>query len=518
MAGNLCLVLHAHLPFVRHPEHENFLEENWLYEAITECYLPLLQMLEGWERDNLTAQITFTLSPTLCAMLDDPLLQSRYLRYLDGLIELADKEIHRTLFEPALNRLAQRYHERLNGLRSYYLAKQSQLLPEFRRLQDAGRIEIITCAATHAVLPLLKNSHAVRAQILVARDDYVRCFGRPPLGIWLPECAYAPELEPALVESGLRWFITESHGVLNATPKARYALFAPILTERGLSVFGRDMESAKQVWSRNEGYPGDPRYRDFYRDIGYDVDLDYVQEHLPVRGHRGFTGLKYHAISKQAYEPDLARQAVQQHAGHFLQARRDQIRKLNDVMDTPPVIVSPYDAELFGHWWYEGPDFVDQLVRQAQAHTSELKFASPGAYLKTKPILQVAAPSPSTWGEGGHLHVWLNEKNHWMYPHLSVAQERIHELAVTVRETTRLMERALRQAGRELLLAQSSDWPFIIRTGTSPEYATRRFREHIAQFTTLYEQIRGGQVAVDFLENLEQKNNLFPQLDWRHWS
>src|SRR5438477_4780428 len=191
MAGYLALVLHAHLPFVRHPEHEKFLEENWLFEAITESYLPLLRLLEGWQREGMDAPLTLTLTPTLCSMLQDSLLQDRYARHLDQLIELAEKEIQRTHWEKPFHELALFYHDRFRGLREAYRGCAGDLIGQFRRLQDRGRLEIITSAATHALLPLLANHPpSLRAQILTGRDHYRSCFGREPRGIWLPECAY----------------------------------------------------------------------------------------------------------------------------------------------------------------------------------------------------------------------------------------------------------------------------------------------------------------------------------------
>src|SRR6185436_12306363 len=154
MQGFLALVLHGHLPFVRHPEHERFLEENWLFEAITESYIPLLQIIQSWQRDGVNAPLTLTLTPTLCSMLQDPLLQERYARYLDLLVELAEKEVQRTQWEKPFQELALFYRQRFRGIREFYAGCGRNLLKEFTKLQDAGALEIITCAATHALLPL----------------------------------------------------------------------------------------------------------------------------------------------------------------------------------------------------------------------------------------------------------------------------------------------------------------------------------------------------------------------------
>jgi 1,4-alpha-glucan branching enzyme len=522
MQGHLFLVLHAHLPFVRHPEHEKFLEENWLFEAVVETYLPLLEVFEGWRRDGMDTRLTMTLSPTLCAMLRDPLLQDRCLRHLDGLVELAGKELHRTQWEPPQRALAEFYHTRFCALRAAYLRHGRDMVGAFRKFQDAGRLEIITTAATHAVLPLLAaHPQSARAQILVARDHYRECFGRDPRGIWLPECAYADGVEHVLQEADIRWFITDTHGVLHATPRPRYGVFAPVFTENGIAAFGRDLDSAKQVWSKHEGYPGDPNYRDFYRDIGFDLDFDYVRPHL-AGDARTFTGIKYHAIGgdgdKRVYDRRAALETAARHAQHFLEARMAQVARLAQIMDRPPAILSPYDAELFGHWWYEGPEFLDYFVRKAHFDQRVFRLGTPQEYLRENPTQQIARPGASSWGEGGFWKVWLNEHNAWIQPHLDVAQARMTELARRFPGAEGVIARALQQAARELLLAQSSDWPFILRTGTSPEYARRRVKDHLLRFIALYEQLIEGGVDEAQLAEMERRDNLFANVQPCYWA
>ena len=530
--GHLALVLHAHLPFVRHPEHPRFLEENWLFEAITETYIPLLQVMEKWQRDGMQMRLTFTLTPTLCAMFQDPLLQERYTRYLDELLELTEKEIQRTLWEKPFHQLAQFYHRRFRAIADYYRDCQGDLVGAFRKLQDSGLLEIAMCAATHALLPLLaQHPPSLRAQILVGRDQYRNCFGREPRGIWLPECAYSDGIEAILREASLAWFIVDSHGLTQARPRPRYGLFAPILTPNGVAVLGRDSASARQVWSRQEGYPGDSRYRDFYRDIGFDLELDYLRPHLAAPGQRSFTGIKYHRITgagptKEVYCRDDALRAVDAHAAHFLTARIDQIHRLAGVMQRTPLVVSPYDAELFGHWWYEGPEFLDLFVRKAYFDQKTFTFVTPSEFLRQHPTHQVASPASSSWGEAGYYQMWLNEKNEWIYPHLRAAQERMTDLArqfggphvPPATEPGPLVLRALRQAARELLLAQASDWPFILQTGTSPDYARKRVTEHLQRFGKIHTQILQGQIDPAWLADIEVRDNLFAEVDLRYWN
>jgi 1,4-alpha-glucan branching enzyme len=522
MQGCLSFILHAHLPFVRHPEQEKVLEESWLFEAITETYVPLLQILEGWRRDGMETPLTLSLSPTLCTMLADPLLQRRYDHHLSSLIALAEKEIHRTHWDRGFRELAWMYHHRFTTIRETWDACRNDLVAAFRKLQDDGRIEIITTSATHALLPMLaSHPSSVRAQILTARDHYRGCFGRDPAGIWLPECAYVDGVESFLQEANIRWFVLDTHGVLHARPRPRYGTFAPVFTPNGIAVFGRDYDSSRQVWSQREGYPGDPRYRDFYRDIGFDLDFDYVQPHLPAPDSRGFTGIKYYRITgsatKEIYDRGAALHAAGEHARHFLDERVAQISRLAGLLDRPPLIVAPYDAELFGHWWYEGPEFLDYFARKLFYDQKVVALITPSAYLHRFPTNQIAAPSASTWGEEGYLRAWLNEKNEWIYPHLQIAQERMNALAKKHGRAGGLKARALKQAARELLLAQASDWPFIMRAGTSPEYARRRFKDHLLRFISLHDQISATGIDEKWLAEIESRDNIFPDVDWSYW-
>jgi 1,4-alpha-glucan branching enzyme len=518
--GYLALILHAHLPFVRHPEHEYALEEDWFFESVLETYLPLLQNLENWRRDNLRVRLTITLSPTLCAMFRDTLLQERCLRHLDELLELAEKEVYRTHFQPRFNELAVFYRERFQAFRALYLSLGRDLVRGFGAYEDAGLLEIITTAATHAVLPLVQHGPSVRAQVMVARDFHRACFGRASRGIWLPECGYATGLEQTLHEAGLRWFVTDAHGLLHARPRPRFATFAPVLTATGVAAFGRDMESARQVWSRHEGYPGDPRYRDFYRDIGFDLESEYIKPHLVVPEKRAFTGIKYHRVGGpgEIYDRKEALEAARGHAAHFWESRIAQTHRAKELMQHPPVLVCPYDAELFGHWWYEGPEFLDALVRTACAGKDNLVLVSPDDYLEQHSRLQVATPASSSWGEGGYWRMWLNEQTEWVFRGLRPAQERMTGLVDSLAKPTPLQTRGLKQAGRELLLAQASDWPFILRTGTSPEYARNRVETHLSRFATLYDQLKKGRLREALLHEFEATDNLFPELDYRYWS
>jgi len=521
--GYLALVLHAHLPYIRHPEQERFLEESWLFEAVAECYLPLLKVFDGWSRDSMPWRLTITLSPTLCAMLRDPLLQDRCGQYLDRLVELAGKECMRTRWDKSFQPLAHHYQQRFASLRDAYHACDRDLVAAFARHQTEGHLEIITTAATHALLPLVaSHPPSLRAQIHVGRDSYRQHFGIDPRGFWLPECAYAEGMDEELQKAGLRWFITDTHGLLHARPKPRYGVFAPIFTPHGVAAFARDLDSSRQVWSKEIGYPGDPRYRDFYRDIGHDLDLDYVRPYMATPEARSFTGIKYHAITgvgedKRVYDRGAALQAAADHAAHFLDQRMQHVDQLAAIMERPPILLAPYDAELFGHWWFEGPEFLDMLVRKIVYDQNTIALVTPWQHLHEHPTQQVAEPSASSWGEEGYYSMWLNESNQWIYPHLRVAQDRMTELVRTHPNPKNLTLRALQQAARELLLAQSSDWPFILRTGTHPEYAKARVTDHLVRFIALHEQLTTTHVDGFWLDRVQASDNLFTDIDVNYW-
>ncbi|MBN2711664.1 MAG: DUF1957 domain-containing protein, partial [Planctomycetes bacterium] len=286
-SGYLSIVLHGHLPFVRHPEHPVFLEENWLFEAMHECYIPLLRMMDRLASDGVEFRLTLSLSPTLCEMLADELLMERFDRHVDNLVSLCEKEILRTEDNEDLNRLARMYHERFVATREHFNNVYARnLIGAFRYHQDSGGLEIITCAATHAFLPLVRSPRCVRAQIRMGANSYRRHFERDPAGIWLPECAYVHGLDQELAAEGIRYFFLDSHGLLFGVPRPKYGNFAPVYCRTNVAAFARDIESSKQVWSAETGYPGDPDYREFYRDLGYDAEEEYIAPHIHPDGFR----------------------------------------------------------------------------------------------------------------------------------------------------------------------------------------------------------------------------------------
>jgi 1,4-alpha-glucan branching enzyme len=519
--GYFALILHAHLPFVRHPEHERFLEEDWFFEALTETYLPLLDIFEELARSGIHFRVTLSLTPPLLSMMTDPLLQNRYVRYLDERLKALAGERARTAHDAYFHPVVQYYTHRYEHLRRRFIEHDHlDVTQAFRRLMESGQLEIITCAATHGYLPLLSvNPESVYAQLSMAVRTHQRILGRRPRGIWLPECGYAPGIDRVLNEFGIEFFILDSHGVLNADPRPKYGLHRPIRTPGGPAAFGRDFESSKQVWAAEEGYPGDPVYRDFYRDAGFDVHEPHIQA-LHHAGVPTFTGLKYHRITgktdwKEPYHPGWAREQAAVHAGHFMFNRQKQVEWLAGVFDRPPIIVAPYDAELFGHWWFEGPQWIDFLFRKIAFDQNDVKTILPSEYLDRFGDLQPASPIECSWGAGGFHEVWLNGSNDWIYPYLHAGAERMSALARRFQHAEGQLRWALDQAARELLLAQSSDWAFIMKTGTSVDYAVRRFKTHIHRFDRLANMIEYNGYDDGYLHQVAWCDSIFPDMDYR---
>jgi 1,4-alpha-glucan branching enzyme len=520
--GYLNFVLHAHLPYVRHPEHARFLEEDWFFEAITETYIPLLLQFEALAKERLPFKITMSLTPPLCEMMADELLQTRYINHINRLRELAEKECTRTKNDQSFCYVAAMYRNLFETCHKVFEGYGRNLLNGFRKFQKSGNLEIITCGATHGFLPNLRYSpRVVEAQLHVAVGNYWKHFGQEPWGIWLGECGYYKGLDKHIKAAGLRYFFVDTHGILQGEPPSPKGNYAPIETPHGAFAFARDQESSKAVWSAEEGYPGDFRYREFYRDLGFDLPMEYIGPYIHPMGLRVNTGIKYYRITgkgnshKEPYVEEWARQATLEHAENFVFNRDKQVEWLESRLDTPPCIVCPYDAELFGHWWYEGPQFLGNVMRKVLTEGGHrVTLSTPRDYLMNHKDVPKSDPAFSSWGAGGYSDVWLNGGNDWIYPHLHKAGDLMHEVA-KLPEGGDLDRRARNQMARELLLAQASDWAFIMKTGTMVEYAVKRTKVHVHNCLELYGQIRSGRIYEPFLANLEATDNIFGEIDYK---
>lgn len=472
--GGVVLVLHAHLPYVRHPEHDDHLEERWLFEAMLECYLPLVAALDGLSARD-PARLTLSLSPTLVAMLDDALLRARFERHLDRLDALC-----LALRADGLPGLALDAHaDALRRARLTWSRIDRDLPGAFARLARGGRLSLWTTALTHALLPVIaRHPWLVDAQVALAVAAHARRFGARPDGFWLPECGVAPGLDDVLARHGLYATVVESHALLFGHPRPPDATARPVVTPAGVACFGRDVDAAAAVWSRDAGYPGHPLYRDFHEDVGLRAPLDRLGDFLAADGSRTPTGVKLWRVTdrqgspKQPWDPIPARALSAAHARDFAGRCVGRLDALARRGVTAPVIVAPYDAELFGHWWCEGTSFLSELL----AALGDCAV-TPRDYLARYGSHPRVTPGASTWGEGGHLARWVHPGATWMLRAVDESAARLRGAA--------LAPASRRQALRELALMAASDWPFLARDGAAAAYARARVEDHRAALDAL---------------------------------
>ena len=522
--GLIALVLHAHLPYVRQPERRELVEERWLFEAISDTYVPLVDALLGLTHEGVKVRLTLSLSPTLVAMLRDPYLMARYQSYQDGVGELLARE-ERRASEPAKSEVLRFYRQRHDRCAAMWKTLDGDLLGALSALRDAGVLELMTSAATHAFLPLLHQMPwAVSAQIRLGIEQHRMVFGKEPAGFWLPECGWSPELEDELLRQGAKYVFLDSHGLELADPTPRHGVHAPVFTSAGLAAFARDPQCSKQVWSATEGYPADPWYREFFRDIGWERTPEELGVLAPPAGAPALpTGIKLHRITgptenKALYDPRVAAKRAREHGADFVRKRREQVAKLRRNSQRAPLIVAPFDAELFGHWWLEGPLFLQEASRRIGRNRDGLELVTPSEYLSRYPENEVAQPSASSWGEGGHSEVWLCEENDWVQEQLYALGTRLARICHCEAGAAGLRRRALTQAVKEHLLAQSSDWTFQIRAGAARDYAEGRVRAHLCRVEGLIEQLEGHEVDESTLGSLEGATPIFPWLSFSLYS
>jgi 1,4-alpha-glucan branching enzyme len=519
-SGYIALVLNAHLPFVRNPDFPRFLEERWYFEALSETYLPLLRVFRTLDQDGVPFKLSLNISPTLASMLGDSLLSERYLAYLETQIALGEHELERTASDPAFAALASMYLELYReDRRDFEESYGRDVLGAFDYYYKRGRIEMLTTAATHAFLPNFRLvPEAGAAQIETALVTHRSQFGKQPSGFWLPHLGWYPGVEDLLKSYNLQYTVVTTRGALLGEPCPERGSFAPVQCENGFTVFIRDAAATEAVWSDRTGYPGDPVYRDFYRDIGFDLPRHEVAPFVPESRGAVYTGFKYWAVTgqtadKKPYNPVQARSRAMDHAADFLAGREEMARTAAPDLDRPPLMVCPYDAELFGHWWFEGPFWLESLFRRASE--SDLSFVTLGEYHHLHPESQVSVPEFSSWGDGGFGEVWLDGSNDWTYRHIFKACERMTELAERFPDESGLRERILNQAAREVLLSMGSDWPLLMRTGRSAVFARERVEEAAGNFAKIYDMLSSNTVATEWLTRLEKRNNIFPDINYR---
>ena len=549
--GHLMLVLHTHLPWVlghgRWPHGQD-----WLHEAIAECYVPLLRMIDRLVVDGVSPKLTIGMTPVLADMLASPRLPEDFSEYCEERTWRAeeDRKEFRRFHAGEIATLAATWSEfyefALDDFRRTY---KGDILGALRRMQAEGHIEVLTSAATHGYLPLLGTPANVAAQVRAGVASYRRHFRRAPKGIWLPECAYRPDgawsgpgdrrertrpgVEEVLAANGLRYFFVDTHLVAGGTPMGTYEdRFAAgvaaerrngtghspnephaLVTKSGarVAVFARDPSSSTQVWSADYGFPGDGAYLEFHK-------------------KKGPQGLRYHRVTdrhapldaKETYEPDAAAGRTKVHADHFVGLVHGTLAAFHREHGRPGVVVAPFDTELFGHWWFEGPMWLEHVIRGLQGDVTPLTAS---AFLERHPPTSAIALPEGSWGLGGGHHVWSNDDTTWVWDLIYRAEDAFAEFAAAAKPKRRPeLKRVASQLARELLLLESSDWPFLITTRSARDYAEARVKLHADAFDELLavgkRVLEGSLTKADeaLLHELEARDAPFPEIDLGWWT
>ncbi len=538
MADAFAFVLHSHLPYARGAGRWPHGEE-WIHEAVLGTYLPLLVALHDLRAADVHFHLTVGLTPVLLEQLADRDVIDRSIQYIDDRIARAEKDRRAFHAEGRAHTegLAGFYEGRYRTLGTAFVSRFDRDIPgAFADLARTGHVELLTSAATHGYLPLLDDP-TIHLQLATGRRSSRRILGIEPTGIWLPECAYRPGLEVLLEEHGFTHFFSDAAllgsrpvaagrmrrspvrrerersgagiaGVGPAEPPIAWSaadvdIFRPYLVAASdVAVVARHPSVSGQVWSAMHGYPGDPVYREFHRKDAR-------------------SGLRYWRVTdvtadlsrKDEYEPDRASERVRVHADHFVELVRRELAARRERIDRDGLLTVTFDSELFGHWWFEGVEWLTEVLRRMSAGGPETTTVA--ERMVAHPPDRRIDVREGSWGKDNDDSTWLNAQTEWIWRDLERLQARFVE-ACRARTDEPLRDRALRQAARELLLASSSDWPFLVTTGQAADYAAERFRAHALRFYRAVEIARSGTAADDAeLLALERADNPFPDIDVR---
>jgi len=547
--GAFTFVLHSHIPYCRSAGRWPHGEE-WIHEAAAETYIPLLRALYDLRDEGVPYQLTIGLTPILVEQLRDPLINAHLHEYLETHVQAAADDATRfhSAGDAKLAALADRYHASYSRLLAdYSQAFGADLVGAFRGLQESGHVEIATSAATHGYLPLLDRDSSIAGQISTGAASYEQAFGRRPRSIWLPECAYRPPtatavggairerpgIEQFLEEQGLRLFFTETQtiaggrqvgkvrgdaigpygllagrGAARSSRSTRRTTFEPYFVgDSDVAVLGRNSKTGLQVWSGEHGYPGDGWYREFHR-----------KDEVSGLQYWRITGRGVGMGEKAEYEPDRAAERVRDHARHFASLVEDEVAGNYSATGNFGIVCASYDTELFGHWWMEGVDWLREVLRLL-ASSDTVQLSTAGAFVEAHPPEEAVALPESSWGQNGDHSTWLNPETEWMWPVIHAAERRMERLIQTHPNADDSAARLLAQAARELLLLQSSDWPFLVTTGQARDYAVGRFQEHVARFEQLAAALERplSQEAVSLAEELYERDRVFGAIDYQQF-
>jgi len=520
--GSFCLVLHGHMPYVLH--HGSFPHgEDWLYEAAAECYLPLLALVDECQYLNCNPQLAIGLTPVLLEQLAHEDFRSGFEKYLQQRASQAreDKADFKRQGLAHMAYLADRWELFYNNLTEQFDRIERDIPKAFAEQMYRGLIQILTSSATHAYLPLLLEDSCVRAQVRAGVSSSQRILGLRPKGIWLPEGAYRPGgswsppipwgskngrigIDRIITDENLSHFFVENHllpsaGSSNFGFRISNFLHEPVLVNTAADasrlpvVFARDPDICKQVWCGYVGYPADGVYLEFHKRHGQRRGLRYWK----------VTDRRYGLGQKQLYYPDDVAGKIYEHARHFCCQVKRRLWEYYQQTGRRGVVAACFDAELFGHWWFEGPRFLRDVLLTLNADP-EVQLCTPQGYIEKSPPQRRLSLSEGSWGEGGDHRVWTNQKVDWMWRIEYRCEALFGKLTYHLpwRKHDRL-RKILEKAGRQLLLLQASDWPFAIARCQADDYGIKRFMGHVARFENL----------TDIAENLASDSNYLYSLN-----
>ncbi len=519
-SGYLAIALNAHTPYIHHIKPQLHNDDYWLFDHILDSYFPLLDMMERLYTEGVPYRLTLSLSPTLLEMLADPQIQERFDRYLEKKISLAVREADRCLFELELSELVDHYLTRLRYYRDKFnFVYNRQIIDAFAKLAKDGCLELITTGATSSILPILYPYGALgRAQIKVGIDTFYRHFGFKPQGFWLPECAFNPGLDKLLEENGLKYTYTTVCENVGAIPHPSLASVSPLRNLTNFVFFPGDTESELEVWSAKSGYYTDFSYRNGFRDLCDEVpDLD-LSDFMPSSQEKPQTGFRYFsngpAASSKYYNLEQGWSMAKIHAKAFISSRLRTIERLKSKLAHPPLLTLTLNTEFLGCLWYEGYVWLEHVIRLAAAQSEKISLASSGQLLQYSENFDFAIPNIGSWMDGGFGARWLNSGNDWLIIALSLASRHIYAM-VDMAKNNADLEPAVNQALRELMLAQSADWPLLLSSGQNVQTARKKLRNNLVAFNKLYEDCCQGRVDLESLRNLQKRTPLFADLNYK---
>jgi 1,4-alpha-glucan branching enzyme len=524
----LSIVLLAHHPFIGafsgrqsgKGGKAGFLpEEVPFFEALSQTYLPLLETLFRMEQNRISFRLALAFSPILCSMLQDEELLLRYLDYLDKKIEFGRKELERSAQDPEIRRLARYYYEEDVERRIFFTERcEMDILGEFRRFQNKGRIEILSTAASYAFLPFYAAlPEVIRSQLEIAVVSHRKIFGKPPQGFWLPEFGWHKNLEAPLVSYGFAYTLTDAHALVLGNPPAQKGTFYPVKASSGFVFLGRDYQAKEDLISLLES---GPEYQRNFTDAGFELSLKALRPFLGLGGTRCPTGYRYHNAESRKkrvlYDPKKAREKAAEQARLYLDMRLSRLEEAGRYMEESPLSLCVFDAAAFGRNWYEGKNFLEELFRAASA-SKRIDVALPQEYIcrQDQAAFQIMVPEFSSWGNDGYAETWLDASNDWIYRHVFRSIRRMIEMTERFPNDTGLKERALNQAAREILLSLGADWPKMLYLEKQPEYAREKIEEVLRNFTTIFESLGSNYISTEWLTDLEKRHSIFPFLNYR---